>query len=138
MCMLFFKLNLYVHLQTPWWLPSLTTLPRSLKRYDCYAGFRYGLSTQGSLDVIFNCKATCDVTARQALARQHRSDGEDCSDDSGFADVAGDNCAAWQGYDCLAAVSAWGHSPDGQDRLLERCPRTCKVCDPPLKALFTV
>ena len=93
---------------TKFFLPAA----QSPLRYDCYAGFRYGLSTQGSLDVIFNCKATCDVTARQELARQHPNVGE-CDDDPSFADAAGDSCAALAGLrlprggvDCLAAVSA--------------------------------
>lgn len=99
------------------------------KGYDCFSGAKLGLSTQGSLDVIFNCKESCDITARQEITRANTAAGVGCADDPSWTDSNGDHCGAWQGFNCLTASSVWGIRQEVARALLERCRKSCKLCE---------
>jgi len=45
-----------------------------------------------------------------------------------FVDEIGDDCCAWHGYNCSAAVSEYSYTDKGQADVLAQCPLTCSTC----------
>merc|ERR1712013_751543 len=45
-----------------------------------------------------------------------------------FVDEIVDDCCAWHGYNCSAAVSEYSYTDKGQADVLAQCPLTCSTC----------
>eukprot|EP00040_Diaphanoeca_grandis_P018138 m.95267 g.95267 ORF g.95267 m.95267 type:complete len:155 (+) comp26804_c0_seq4:179-643(+) len=86
--------------------------------YDCYQSKKFGYTVEGALDVIFNCRNTCDGRKRRTFMATHKF--YPCEDNHDYIDKHGENCKHWQGYNCLNAATFWRFNPAEQDVLVER------------------
>lgn len=52
-----------------------------------------------------------------------------CTDDTTWLDEKGYFCDTWIGDDCSKASSKFGYTGDGQAEVLQKCRRSCGLCD---------